>query len=215
MTENFYNVQYDITKKSKLRRFYDSNKIYIFSFSILIIILISFFSFYFEKKESKRTLLSDYYVEAKIYLEKGDKAQAVNLLKKVVFADDPTYSTLSFFLILNQDLVTDQVELLNLFDHILKNNDFEKEIKNLLIYKKVLLTSDAIDESELLNNLKPLLNSDSLWRPHVILFLGDFFTSKKEYLKAKEFYMQILSTKNLQKSFYEHARSQISVISNE
>ena len=27
------------------------------------------FSFYFEKKESKRNLLSDYYVEAKIYLE--------------------------------------------------------------------------------------------------------------------------------------------------
>ena len=111
-------------------------------------------------------------------------------------------------------MVTDQVELLNLFDHILKNNDFEKEIKNLLIYKKVLLTSDAIDESELLNNLKPLLNSDSLWRPHVILFLGDFFTSKKEYLKSKDFYNQILSMKNLHQDFYYKANSRLALISN-
>tara|TARA_B100000029_G_scaffold43146_1_gene39995 strand:+ start:1957 stop:2604 length:648 start_codon:yes stop_codon:yes gene_type:complete len=215
MTENLYNVQYDITKKSKIRRFYDSNKIYIFSFTFLVIILITFLSFYFEKKESKRTLLSDNYVKAKIHLENKNKSQAVNLLKEVIFSDDPTYSTLSFFLILDQDLITDQKEILSLFEHILKNNDFDQEVKNLLIYKKSLLISKRVDESELLKNLKPILNSDSLWRPHAILLLGDFFTEKKEYLKAKEFYMQILSTKDLQKDFYEHARSQISAISNE
>ena len=80
---------------------------------------------------------------------------------------------------------------------------------------KALFVSDHVDESELLKNLNPVLNSDNLWRPHALLLLGDFFVEKKEYLKAKEFYKKILSTKELQFFFYEHASSQLSLIANE
>ena len=47
------------------------------------------------------------------------------------------------------------------------------------------------------------------------MLLGDYFVSKKEYLKAKEFYMEILSLKNLHKEFYDHARSHLILISND
>ena len=118
-------------------------------------------------------------------------------------------------LFLNQDLISDHQELSVLFDHLLENNKFENELRNLLIYKKSLFRSNLINESELLEEIKPLLNSETLWRPHALLLLGDYFASKGEYLKAKEFYAQILSINNLQKDLYDQAISQLTLITND
>ena len=46
MAENLFEVQYDVTKKSKLKRFYESNKVFIFSFIFILIIFFGSFSFY-------------------------------------------------------------------------------------------------------------------------------------------------------------------------
>ena len=154
MTENLFEVQYDVTKKSRLKRFYKSNKIFIFSFIFILIIFFGSFSFYLENKEKKKVLLSENYLQAKIYLEEGDKNKAMNLLKEVIFANDPTYSSLCLFLIMNQNLITDYRELSALFDHLLENNKFSKEERNLLIYKKALLNSNFVNESELLESVK-------------------------------------------------------------
>ena len=215
MAENLFEVQYDITKKSKLKKFYELNKILIFSSILILIIVFVSFNFYLGKKEKEKILLSENYIQAKIYLENGNKTEAVNILKNVIFANDPTYSTLCLFLILNENLITDYKELLALFDHLLANNKFEKEIENLLIYKKALLNSNFANESELLEGVKPLLNTETLWRPHALLLLGDYFVSKKEYLKAQQFYAQILSINNLQKDLYEQARLKLSSIAND
>ena len=215
MAENLFEVQYDITRKSKLKKFYESNKILIFSSILILIICFGAFFFYLDSKEKTRTLLSENYLQAKIYLEKRNKVEAVNILKKVIFANDSTYSTLCFFLILNENLVTDYKELSILFDHLLDNNKFEKEIKNLLIYKKALFNSNFISESELLEDIKPLLNTETMWKPHALLLVGDYFLSKKEYIKAKEFYTQILLINNLQKDFYDQARSKLIFIRND
>ena len=215
MTENLFEAQYDITKKSKLKRFYESNKILIFSSVLILIIFFGSFNFYLKKKEKEKILLSEDYVQAKIYLANGNKSEAINILRSVIFANDPAYSTLCLFLILNENLITDYKELSILFDHLLANNRFEKEIKNLLIYKKALLMSNFVTESELLEGIKPLLNTETLWKPHALLLLGDYFASKQEYSKAKEFYLQILSINNLQKDLYDQARFQLSFISND
>ena len=215
MNENLFEAKYDITKKSKLKRFYESNKILIISFIFILIIFLVSFNVYLANKEQKKILLSENYVQAKIYLENGNKNKATSILKKVIFANDSTYSTLCFFLILNQNLVTDYKELSILFDHLLDNNKFEEEVKNLLIYKKALFNSNFISESELLEDIKPLLNTKTLWKPHALLLIGDYFLSKKEYIKAKEFYTQILLINNLQKDFYEQARSKLVFITND
>ena len=215
MPENLFEAQYDITKKSKLKKFYESNKILIFSSILILIIFFGSLSFYLEMKEKKKLLLSENYVQAKIYLENGDKIAATNMLKNLIFSNDPVYSTLSFFLILNQNLISEHQELSVLFDHLLENNKFENEVRNLLIYKKLLFNSNLTNESELLEEVKPLLNSETLWRPHALLLLGDYFVSKGEYLKAKEFYTQILSINNLQKDLYDQAISQLTLITND
>ena len=116
---------------------------------------------------------------------------------------------------MNQNLITDYKELSDLFDHLLENNKFSREVRNLLIYKKALLNSNFVKESELLESIRPLLNTETLWKPHGLLLLGDYFVSKGEHIKAIEFYQKIFTIKNLQKDFYNHARSQLAIIANE
>ena len=215
MPENLFETQYDVTKKSRIKKFYESNKILIFSSILILIILFGSLSFYLENQERKKILLSENYIQAKIYLENGNKNEALNTLKKVIFANDPTYSTLSFFLILNQNLISDYKEISALYDHLLENNKFEKELRNLLIYKKALFSSNFVNESKLLETIKPLLNTDTLWKPHALLLLGDYFMSKGENIKAREFYQQILSINNLHKDLYDQARSQLVIINHE
>ena len=215
MAEDIIEAQYDVTKKSKLKKFYEKNKIFIFSFVFILIFVFGSFSFYLENKEKKRVLLSENYLQAKIYLESGKKNKAIGILKEVIFANDSTYSTLSLFLIMNQNLITDYRELSALFDHLLEKNKFSKEERNLLIYKKTLLNSNFVDESKMLESINPLLNTETFWKPHGLLLLGDYFVSKGEYIKAIEFYQKIFIINNLHNDLYNRARSQLSIISNE
>ena len=200
MTDNFIDAQYDLTKKSKIRNFYEKYKILIISFVLIIIIIIGSFFFYFESKENKRILLSENYVEAKILLLKKNESEALQLLKKIIYAND---------------LVNDDKEILILYDHLIENNKFDKELKNLLIYKKALFTSNFLNELELLKTLKPLLNKNSIWKPHALLLMGDYFVSKGENIKAIEFYQQILTISNLQQEIYDLAKSKLIAIANE
>ncbi len=215
MTENFIEGHYTLEKKSKLKKFYESNKIFIFSTIFIIIITIVSFSFYFDNKEKKSLLLSDDYVQAKIYLEKGDRIEATNLLEKMVLANNSTYSTLALFLIINQNLISDHKKLNNLFEHLLTKNKFEDEVRNLLIFKKALLNSNFANESELIESVQPLLNEDTLWKAHVLILLGDYFVSKNENIKAKEFYIKVLNIKGVHKDLQDQARLQLTLIAND
>ena len=215
MAEDFFETQYDTTTRSRIKKFYESNKIFIFSSILILIILIVSSSLYLESKEKKTILLSENYIQAKFYLDNGNTNEALNTLKEVIFANDPVYSTLSLFLILNHNLIVDYKEISLLFDHLLENNKFEKELRNLLIYKKALFNSNFVAESELLETIKPLLNNDTLWKAHGLKLLGDYFMSKGENIKAIEFYQQILSINNLHKDLYDQARSQLVAIAHE
>ena len=215
MADNIFETRYDLEKKSSIKKFYDTYKFLIYSFLFIIIVSFSSYSLYLESKEKKKILLSENYLQAKIYLEAGNKGEAIALLKEVIYADDPTYSALCLFLIMNQNLITNHNELLELFNHLLDNNKFSEDIRNLFIYKKTLLSSNFVNESELLELARPLLDIDNLWRPHALLLLGDFFMSKRENVKAIEFYQEIFSINNLHQDIYNHATSQLAIISNE
>jgi len=215
MTENLFEAKYDVTKKSKLKIIYDKYKILIFSVTFVVLITFGAFSLYIENKEKKRILMSEDYLMAKIYLEKNKKIEATNILKKIVLKNDSTYSPLSFFLLMNQDLITDNKEIIKLFDHLIENNKHPKEIRDLLIYKKMLFQSNFAEELEMLEYLKPILNEGNLWKPHGLMLLGDYFYSKGESIKAIEYYKELLNIKNLHKNIYTHANSQLAIISNE
>ncbi len=215
MSENTFQTQYDVTKKSSIRKFYESNKIKIISLISILIILILSTIFYAEYKKKKHNLISGKYVEAQILIEKGKKDQAKEVLREIIYENNHTYSTLSFFLALNENLVTEKEEIINMFNYLIKKNDFETEIKNLLLFKKAIFLSNYSDEEKLISTVKTLINSETVWKPHALLLMGDFFYFKKEFLKASEFYEQILSIKGLNRGFYEQAKNQLNFSKNE
>tara|TARA_Y100000590_G_scaffold398717_1_gene481338 strand:- start:4199 stop:4846 length:648 start_codon:yes stop_codon:yes gene_type:complete len=215
MKENLYQAEYNITKKEKIKKFYEKNKILIFSFLSIILICVFSIIYYQYNAEKKKIYLSDQYIQAKIYLENGNKIQSKKILESILLENDKTYSTLSLFLLLNENLITDEKDLLSHFDNVLSKIKYEDEIRNLIILKKAILLSNFENESELLKSTKNLINKDTIWKPHALMLLGDFFLSKKQYLKAKEFYMQILALKNISREFYVKTNSKIALIPNE
>ena len=215
MDEILAQSEIQLTKKEKILKFYNKNKIPIFvsvSFVFAIVIAIIFYS---EAQEKKKKIIAQNYVSAKIYLEKNDKIKAKNILKKIVYSDSSIYSTLSFYLLLNENLIDTNSEKSELFTYIIKNNNFDSEIKDLIVFKKSLFESNFINESDLLTSLNPLINEDSLWKPHALLLLGDYFYSKNEFNKAREFYSKILLLKNINDDFYKQSKSQLTLMAND
>ena len=108
MAENTFETQYDLTKKNKIVKFYEDNKILIYSSLITLLIIFGSVTFYFENKENNKILLSENYIQAKINLESGKKNEAISDLKELIFSNDPTYSTLSLYLILDHNLIKNE-----------------------------------------------------------------------------------------------------------
>ena len=215
MDEIIVQSEVQLTKKEKILKFYNKNKITIFSLLSLVLVIVIAVIFYIESQEKKKKIIAQNYVSAKIYLEKNDKIKAKNILKKIVYSDSSIYSTLSFYLLLNENLIDSKSEKSELFTYILKNNNFNDEIKDLIIFKKALFESNFINESDLLTSLNPLINEDSIWKPHALLLLGDYFYSKNEFNKAREFYSKILLLKNINNDFYKQSKSQLTLMAND
>ena len=77
------------------------------------------------------------------------------------------------------------------------NVSLEKEIKNLTIYKKGLFNSDFVQENELLNILNPIIKSESMWKPQALYLMAEFYLSKNQKQKSKEFFNQIIDMENI------------------
>ncbi len=214
MTQDTFETKYNVTKKAKVKIFFDKYKIAIFSLLATLTISIFLLFLYIDYNNDKKILLTDKYIKAKIYIKNQENLKAIEILNDLIQSNHNVYSSLAFFLILNENLITDQKKLLELFNHVIANNNFDDDIKYLIILKKVIFQSNFAKESELLDEVKPILKSNSVWKPHALLLMGDYFVSKKEYIKSKDFYNQILYMKNLHQDFYYKANSRLSLISN-
>ena len=93
-------------------------------------------------------------------------------------------------------MISDEKKINDLFDIIINKTSLEKEIKNLIIYKKALYFADKVNENELLAILNPVINSDSVWRSHSLYLMAEFFYSKNQKQKSKDFFNQILQLKD-------------------
>ena len=87
-------------------------------------------------------------------------------------------------------------EINQYFDMLINNVNLDKEVKNLIIFKKGLYNSDSANEDELLKILHPLINSENLWKSHALYIIAEYFFSKNEMQKSKEFFQKILELEN-------------------
>ena len=104
--------------------------------------------------------------------------------------------TFALYFIIDNKLSEQLDEINNYFDIIIDDISLEKEIKNLIIYKKALYNADQADEIQLLEILKPILNSESVWKSHALYLVAEFFYFKDQKQKAKEFFDQIIVLEN-------------------
>ena len=184
------------SRNEKIKNFLIKNKNKIITVIIfLIVILISVFS-YDKYQSNKKKEISDNFNSITINYKESDKEKTANYLINIINKKDPTYSPLSLYFIIDNNLIKDQDTVKSLFDILILDTNLKDEIKNLIIYKKALFSADNSNESELLNIINPLINSKSIWKSHALYLMAEYFYSKNQMQKAKEFLNQILILEN-------------------
>mgnify|MGYP001378863298 CR=1 FL=1 len=183
-------------RNEKIKNFFINNKkLLIIIASLNIILLIVYFT-YDEYKERKKIEISDQYNSITIEYSQQNKERTSEALVELINKKDPTYSPLSLYFIIDNKLIFNQSKINELFDVIIESVSLDKEIKNLIIYKKALYNADNSDENQLLDILNPVINSESVWKSHGLYLMAEYFYSKNEKQKSKEFLNQILTLEN-------------------
>ena len=184
------------TRQEKVRNFFINNKIkIILTIVILVVLLVSVFIFDSYKTNKKKEISNKFNLTTLAYSEKT-KEKTIQNLVEIINEQNPTYSTLSLYFIIDNKLISNQSEINSYFDILIENVTLDKEIKNLVIYKKALFNADKAQESDLLNILNPLINSKSVWKSHALYLMAEYFYSKDQKQKSKEFFNQILTLEN-------------------
>ena len=184
------------TRNERVRNFFVKNKIKIIS-SLLAIIIVLIAAYSFDKyKTNQKIEISNKFNSTTLMHSDKNKESTIKNLVEIINKKDPTYSPLSLYFILDKKLISDRVKINDYFDLLIENTTLDKEINNLVIYKKALFNADQAQESDLLNILNPLINSESVWRSHALYLMAEFFYSKDQKQKSKEFFNQIISLEN-------------------
>ena len=184
------------TRNEKVRNFFNKNKIKIISILLsIVIVLIGAYSFD-KYKTNQKIEISDKFNSITLTYSENTKDYTVKNLVEIINEKDPTYSPLSLYFIIDNELISDQGELNSYFDILIEKTSLDEEMKNLVIYKKALFNADQAEEGVLLNILNPLINSKSVWKSHALYLMAEYFYSKDQKQKAKEFFNQIISLEN-------------------
>ena len=123
------------TRIEKIKNFFSNNYKKLIG-SLLSILLVLFLYFGYQEYEKRAKLeIAEIYNEITLKEVTIDNTNDIEQLVRVIKKKDPIYSTLSLYFIIENGLVNDQKEINNFFDLVIKSQK-EKEIKNLIIYKK-------------------------------------------------------------------------------
>jgi len=181
------------TRIEKIKNFFSNNfKKLIVSCVFILLLLFSYFG-YQEYEKRERLKIAETYNQLALKEITIQNSNDIEQLVKIIKEKDPIYSALSLYFIIENDLVNDPKEINNFFDLVIKSQE-EKEIKNLIIYKKAMYNADMISENQLLDLLNPILKSDSVWKSHALLLMSDYFENSNNLIKSKNFLEEIVNS---------------------
>ena len=197
------------TRLEKIKNFFHNNrKNFIICLSIMIILLVSYFT-YDKTRERNKIKLANQFNLILIEFDSKEKKETSNELSEIVNKQDITYSPLALYFLLDNNLIEDKNEINILFDVLIESTKLEREMKNLIIYKKALFNSNFISEIDLIKILNPVINSESIWKSHGLYLLAEYFYSNNEKQKAKEFFDKILTLSNANNDIKLEAQKRI------
>jgi len=213
--EIWFNMDEDIsiinsnTRKEKVKNFFFNNKKKISIFLIAVVLIVISFFGYGEFKDYQREKVSNLFYSTTINFDEKKKEETTNKLIEIIRLKDSTYSPLSLYFILDNNLISARGKINELFDMLIDKTSLDKEIKNLIIYKKGLYNADKVSENELLEILNPIIKSDSVWSSHALYLLAEYFYSKNQKQKSKEFFNQIINLKKSNPDIVTEARKRL------
>ena len=184
------------TRISLIKKFFKENIKKIFALFFIVITALLVFFVYDEFKKRKNANFAEAYNRLIFNTNNFSNDEIKNKLIEIINGKVDTYSTLALYYIIDNNLVDDQDKINELFNTIIAINK-DTELKNLIIFKKALYFSDKLQENELLEILNPIINSESIWKQHALLLMGDFYFYNKQFSKSKEFFRKIIELKNL------------------
>ena len=197
------------TRNEKIKNFFIKNKKkIIISISVIILAIFGYFIYEDFNKKSKIKLANRYNI-AKVDFISGNKAMVANELVSIVHVKDRTYSPLALYFLIDNNIIDDRNKINELFDIVINETILEKEIKNLLIYKKALFNSDFESENNLLTILNPIINSNSIWKSHALYLMAEYFYFKNEKQKSKDFFDQIIILENVNSKIKREAQKRL------
>tara|TARA_B100001057_G_scaffold38104_1_gene34355 strand:- start:3836 stop:4480 length:645 start_codon:yes stop_codon:yes gene_type:complete len=184
------------TRNEKIKNFLkDNRKKIIFLIGFIITIIIIFFA-YREYDDYKKKEISNYYNSIITNYSENNEVETAQFLTDIIKKKDPTYSVLSLYFIVDNKMIKDRKKINEFFDIIIHKTSLEKEIKNLVIYKKALYNADRGSENQLLKILNPIINSESIWKSHALYLMAEYFYSKNEKEKSRDFFNQLIILEN-------------------
>ena len=184
------------TRNEQIKKFFINNmKNLIIGFSIILVVILGYLLMK-EVKDRKKIKLANQFNIAIINFKTEDKKVTVDQLTKLINKNDTTYSPLALYFLIDNNLIDNRDEINSLFDELIIETSLDEEIKNLITYKKALFNSDFVSENDLLQILDPIINSESIWKSHSLYLIAEYFYSKNQKEKAKEFFNQIMSLSN-------------------
>jgi predicted negative regulator of RcsB-dependent stress response len=184
------------TRNEKIKNFLINNKKnLIVGFFIILVVIIGCLSV-MQMKERNKIKLANQFNITTINFKTETKQKTIDQLTKLINENDPTYSPLALYFLIDNNLINNKIKINSLFDGIINKTNLDEEIKNLIIYKKALFNSDFSTENDLLQILNPIINSESIWKSHSLYLIAEYFYSKNQKQKAKEFFNQILILPN-------------------
>ena len=185
------------TRIEKVKNFFLNYKKQLITLVVVIVMSLFGFFMYEEYKFGNKEKLANKYNNIITKFEINQKENVSSELKEIINVKDKTYSPLAFYFLLDNEMINSNEEINTYFDILINDLDLDDEIKNLIIFKKGLFNSDFAEENELLNILNPVIKSESMWKPHALYLMAEYYFSKKEKQKSKEFFIQIISLENV------------------
>ena len=197
------------TRNEKIKNFFIKNKKkIIISISVIILAIFGYFIYEEFNKKNKIKLANRYNI-VKMNFISGNKSMVANELISIVYENDRTYSPLALYFLIDNNIIDDKNKINELFDTVINETSLEKEIKNLLIYKKALFNSDFESENNLITILKPIINSNSIWKSHALYLMAEYFYFKNEKQKSKDFFDQIITLENVNPTIKREAQKRL------
>ena len=197
------------TRQEKIKNFFIKNKKSLITIlSSIILIILAYFAFG-EVQDRKIKGLAEKYNNISINFNSSNKMDFKNDLVEIINEKNSTYSPLALYFILDNDIQSSNEEINEFFDVIINEVKLDKEIKNLIIYKKGLFNSNFETENNLIKILNPVINSDSVWKSHALYLLAEYFFDKNQKKKSKEFYNKILNYKKSNEKIITEAQKRL------